>query len=124
MLLLPDLINRIIGAAIEVHRNLGPGMLEKTYESCLAKEFSLRGISFQRQVRLPVEYKGMSVHSGYRVDMIVEKQVIIEIKAVDRVLPVHVSQLISYLRFSKLRVGFVMNFNVRVLKDGLFRRVL
>ena len=114
----------ILGAAIEVHRHLGPGLLESAYEECLCPELQLRNIAFARQVPLPVEYKGSRVDCGYRIDLIVENQVILELKAIEKILPVHEAQLLSYLRLTGKRVGLLINFFVPVLKNGIVRRVL
>lgn len=114
----------IIGAAIEVHRNLGPGLLESAYEVCLAKELAGRNVPFLRQVELPVVCKGERLDAGFRMDLLVAEAVIVEIKAVEKVLPVHESQLLTYLRLAQKRVGLLINFNVPILKDGIMRRVL
>ena len=114
----------IIGAAIEVHRELGPGLLESTYEACLAYELTQRGLKVERQKPLPVVYKRLKLDIGYRVDLLVEDRVIVELKAVDRLEPIHESQLLSYLRLSRCKVGLLINFNVRVLRDGLKRLIL
>ena len=119
-----SLTEQVIGAAIEVHRVLGPGLLESTYEACLVHELGLRGISALRQVPLPVEYKGARVECGYRIDVLVEGQVIVELKAVNKSTPIDESQLITYLKLSGHRRGLLINFNVRLLKDGLMRRVV
>jgi GxxExxY protein len=119
-----DLTEAIIGAAIEVHRALGPGLLESAYEECLAYELNLRGLEVLRQVDLPVSYKGVELDCGYRMDLLVENTVVVEIKAVDEIHPVHEAQLLTYLRLSKMRVGLIINFNVGVLKNGIVRRVL
>ncbi len=119
-----DLTHAIIGAAIEVHRELGPGLLESAYEACLAHELSLRGLSFQRQVELPVEYKGSLVDAGFRVDLIVEGRVIVEVKAVERMISVHEAQVLTYLRLTGRKVGLLINFNTRLLADGVKRLVL
>jgi GxxExxY protein len=119
-----ELTQAIIGAAIEVHRVLGPGLLESAYEECLCHELELRGLRFRRQIELPVVYKGVRLDCGYRMDVIVEETVVIEIKAVERILEVHEAQLISYLRLSGKEVGLLINFHVPVLKDGILRRVL
>ena len=120
-------INRItegiIGAAIEVHRALGPGLLESAYEQCLCHELSLRKFSFQRQVELPVKYKGVQLDCGYRMDVVVENAVIIELKTVEDLLPVHQAQLITYLKLYDRSIGLLINFNVPVLKDGIKRIV-
>lgn len=114
----------IIGASIDVHRELGPGLLESTYEACLAYELVQRGLKVERQKPLPVVYKGLKLDIGYRVDLLVEDRVIVELKAVDRLEPVHEAQLLSYLRLSGCKVGLLINFNVRVLRDGLKRLIL
>ena len=124
MLLEKELTNKIIGAAIEVHKALGPGLLESAYEKCLMKEFELSNISFKSQIELPLEYKGIRVDAGYRIDLIVERKVIIELKAVGSLIPVHEAQLLTYLKLTGIRVGMLMNFNVPVLKDGIKRMVL
>jgi GxxExxY protein len=124
-LLHEDLTERIIGAAIEVHRALGPGLLESAYEECLCHEFYLRGISFERQRPLPVQYKGVSLDCGYRLDLVVENKLILEIKCVERCLPVHEAQLLTYLKITGIRVGLILNFNVSLLiKGGVIRKVL
>ncbi|MBS0191234.1 MAG: GxxExxY protein [Planctomycetes bacterium] len=114
--------DKIIGAAIEVHRVLGPGLLESSYEACLAHELSKRGIPFRRQVELPVLYKGEQIDCGYRIDMLVQEVVVVELKSVDKVLPVHEAQLVTYLRLADLPLGLLLNFNVRLLKEGITRR--
>ena len=114
----------IIGAAIEVHRHLGPGLLESAYEECLCHELHLRGIGFRRQVALPVEYKGIKLDCGYRLDLIVNEEVVVEIKCIERVLPVHEAQLLTYIRLAGKQVGLLINFNVPVLTRGITRRVL
>jgi GxxExxY protein len=119
-----DLTERIIAAAIEVHRQLGPGLLESAYEECLCKEFTLRDISFERQKALPLEYKGLKLDCGYRMDIIVENKVILELKCIEAIAPVHEAQLLTYLRLSGLKVGLVINFYTAVLKDGIRRMVL
>lgn len=111
----------IIGALIEVHRALGPGLLESAYEACLCAELSLRGMRFARQQALGIDYKGLRVDCGYRVDVVVEGRVLLELKAVERLLPIHEAQVVTYLRLAKLPVGLLVNFNVLVLKTGLRR---
>ena len=111
----------IVGAAIEVHRRLGPGLLESTYESCLCRELSLRGISFRQEVPLPVHYRGLELDCGYRLDIVVEDSVIVEVKAVGKILPVHRAQLLTYLKLTNLRLGLLINFNVEVLRSGIYR---
>ena len=124
-LLHEELTEKIIGAAIEVHRALGPGLLESAYEECLCREFNLRGISFQRQVPLPVEYKGVKLDCGYRLDLIVQDAVVLELKCVEHTLPVHEAQLITYLKLTGKHVGIIINFNVATLvRGGIVRKVL
>ena len=118
------LTEQIIGAAIEVHRALGPGLLESAYEECLCIELGLRDIRFKCQVELPVHYKEHRADAGYRLDLVIEDAVIVEIKAVERLLPVHEAQLLTYLRLSGIATGLLLNFNVPVLKDGIRRMKL
>ena len=113
----------IIGAAIDVHRELGPGLLESAYESCLAYELNDRGLYVERQKELPVLYRGIAVDCGYRLDLLVEELVILELKAVDQLPPIHEAQLLSYLKLTRLRVGLLINFNVRRLTNGIKRLV-
>jgi GxxExxY protein len=121
---LNELTDAIIGAAMEVHRVLGPGLLESTYEMCLCRELSIRGIPFERQVPIPVEYKGVKLDCGYRADIVVDETILVEIKAIDSVLPIHDAQLLSYLKLGGWKIGLLINFNVELLKHGLRRRVL
>ena len=118
-----ELSNRIIGAAIEVHRILGPGLLESAYEECLCRELTLQNILFERQKSLPVTYKGIYLDCGYRLDILVEKLVIVELKTVEHIEPIHEAQLLTYLKLSDLWLGLLMNFNVPVLKEGIRRIV-
>ncbi|HXG08672.1 MAG TPA: GxxExxY protein [Gemmataceae bacterium] len=122
-----DELNRlseiIIGAAIAVHRELGPGLLESAYEACLEFELLDRGIKVERQKQQPVIYRGIKVDCGYRLDLLVEDLIILELKAVDQFHPIHEAQLISYLKLSGCKLGLLINFNVRVLKDGIKRLV-
>jgi GxxExxY protein len=111
----------IVGAAIEVHRQLGPGLLESTYETCLSRELFLRGIPLQRQVPLPVQYRGVHLDCGYRLDMIVNQSVIVEVKSLAKVLPIHRAQVLTYLRMTGYRLGLLINFNVEVLRSGIYR---
>ena len=120
---LDRLTETIIGVAIDVHRMLGPGLLESVYESCLSLELTARGLSIDRQRALPLIYKGTRLECAYRVDLVVENEVIIEIKAVEQLLPIHAAQLLSYLRLSNLRVGLLINFDVTALQRGI-RRVV
>lgn len=119
-----ELTERIIGAAMAVHRVLGPGLLESAYETCLAREFKLEGILFARQIELPITYRGETLNCGYRLDLLVEEKVIVELKSVEKIMPIHEAQLLSYLRLSGKRVGLLINFNVPVLKHGICRKVL
>jgi len=114
----------ILGAAIEVHRLLGPGLLESAYEECLCHELRLRELNFQRQVDLPVEYKGLKLNCGYKIDILVQDEVILELKAVEKLLPIHQAQLLTYLKLAHKRVGLLINFNVALLTQGIIRRVL
>ncbi|HUE99973.1 MAG TPA: GxxExxY protein [Anaerolineales bacterium] len=123
-LLEKDLTDKIIGAAIEVHRTLGPGLLESSYQVCLEYESTLKKMPFEHRVKLPVKYKGIELDAGYEIDLIYDKRVIVELKAVERVIPVHETQLLTYMRLTGIRVGLLINFNVPVLKDGIYRRVL
>ncbi len=118
------LTQQIIGAAIEVHRALGPGLLESAYEACLCRELSLRQIPFECQKQLPVSYKGIEVDCGYRLDLLVDGAVPVELKAVEQLLPVHEAQVLSYLRLGGWQVGLLVNFHVPVLKQGIKRIVL
>ncbi len=113
----------VIQAAMEVHRALGPGLLESAYEACLAFELAQRGLKVEQQKPLPVVYKEVRLDCGYRLDLLVEEKVIVEIKAIDQLLPVHYAQLLSYLKLSGCRVGLLINFNVKVLKNGIHRLV-
>jgi GxxExxY protein len=115
---------RVLAAAIEVHREIGPGLLEAAYEECLCCELALRGISFLRQVPLSVSYKGHKLDYGYRIDLLVEDLVVVELKAVEELHPLHTAQVLTYLQQSGKRVGLLLNFNVPVLTDGIRRLVL
>jgi len=119
-----EVTEAIIGAAIEVHRALGPGLLESAYEECLCRELTLRDIDFERQQELPIEYKGLRLDCGYRVDLLVAGTVVVELKAVEALLPLHEAQLLTYMRLGGWKVGLLVNFNVPVLKQGIRRRVL
>jgi GxxExxY protein len=111
----------IVGAAIEVHKRLGPGLLESAYETCLCRELYLRRIRFQQQVPLPIQYRGLNLDCGYRLDILVDRSVIIEVKAVAKVLPVHRAQVLTYLKLTGVRLGLLINFNVDVLRHGVYR---
>jgi len=117
------LSNQIIGAAIEVHKALGPGLLESAYEACLYHELTLRKIPVEQQVPLPLVYKGLKLDCGYRLDLLVDNLVILEIKSVESIDPIHEAQLLTYLRLSGLWLGLLINFNVPVLKNGIKRLV-
>jgi GxxExxY protein len=114
----------IIGAAIEVHRHLGPGLLESAYEECLCHELHLRGLDFSRQVALPLSYKGLNLDCGYKIDLVVQDQVVLELKSVEKLLPVHEAQLLTYMKLANKSVGLLINFNVPILTRGIVRRVL
>ena len=118
-----QITGEIIGAAIEVHRELGPGLLESSYEICLAREFELRGISFEFQMPLPMEYKGVRLDCGYRLDLLVSDAVIVEVKSVATLAPIHEAQVLTYLKLTGVKVGLLINFNGVVLKQGLRRLV-
>jgi GxxExxY protein len=119
-----DLTEQIIGAAIEVHRALGPGLLESAYEECLCHELRLRDLNFPRQVPLPVKHKSVTLDCGYRIDLIVEDAVILELKCVEHVLPVHEAQLLTYLKITRKRVGLILNFFTSTLaRGGIIRKV-
>jgi len=115
------LTGEVIGAAIEVHKTLGPGLLESAYEECLSRELDLRNISYERQKALPVDYKGVRLDCGYRLDLVVDARLILELKACDSLLPIHEAQLLTYLKLTGIKVGLIINFNVGVLKEGIKR---
>ena len=119
-----QLSNVVIGAAIDVHKTLGPGLLESVYETCLCHELGLRGIEHQQQLKLPVRYKGVVLDCGYRLDILVEDKLVIELKSVDRLLPIHDAQLLTYLKLGDWPLGIMFNFNVPMLRDGIKRKVL
>jgi GxxExxY protein len=119
-----ELSEAVIGLAMEVHRELGPGLLESAYEECLAYELTTHKYVFRRQVALPVRYKGVRLEVGYRMDLVIENSLVIELKALERLLPIHTAQMITYLRLSGMRKGLLMNFSAGALKDGLKRVVL
>ena len=121
---LNELTEAIIGSAMEAHRALGPGLLESTYEMCRSRELSIRGLRFQRQAPIAVEYKGIKLDCGYRADVVVEDLFLVEIKAIDSLLSIHEPQLLSYLKLGGWKIGLLINFNVELLKHGLRRRVL
>jgi GxxExxY protein len=119
-----QLTHEIIGASIEVHRNLGPGLLESAYRKCLRRELLLRGIPYRKEYPLPLEYKGIRLKCGYRVDILVGGAVAVEVKSIQALAPVHDAQLLTYLRLGGWRVGLLINFNVVVLKDGIHRKIM
>ena len=121
---LNQLTHEIIGASIEVHRNLGPGLLESAYRKCLRRELLLRGIPYRKEYPLPLEYKGIRLECGYRVDLLISGLVVVEIKSIEAIAPIHEAQLLTYLRLGGWNVGLLVNFNVVVLKNGICRRVL
>ena len=115
------LTQKVISCAVEVHKTLGPGLLESSYESCLLYELASSGLIAKSQVLLPINYKGVNIDAGYRLDILLPGQLIIELKSVDRLLPIHTAQLITYLKLSGVKVGLLLNFNVRFLRDGIKR---
>jgi GxxExxY protein len=117
------LSNQIIGAAIEVHKQLQPGLLESAYESCLAHELSLRNVPFERQAPVPVNYKGEHVDGGFRLDLWIDRLVVVELKAVEKVLPIHEAQILTYLKLTRCRLGLILNFNAHRLKFGGITRI-
>ena len=119
-----ELSNQVIGCALEVHRNLGPGLLESTYEQCLAYEMKVADMRFKLQHPLPVEYKGIKLDCGYRIDVFIEDRIIVELKSVDKILPIHQAQLLTYMKLAGISIGLLINFNVKYLKDGIKRMVL
>lgn len=124
MLVRSELTERVIGLAIEVHKQLGPGLLESVYEECLCFELAEAGVPFQRQVRVPIVYRDRLLDEGFRADIVVRDELILEIKSVERMLPVHEAQLLTYLRLTRHKIGLLMNFNMVRLKDGLKRFVM
>jgi GxxExxY protein len=119
-----ELSNKVIGCALEVHRNLGPGLLESTYEQCLAYEMKAAGMAFKLQYPLPVQYKRIKLDCGYRIDLLVNEAIIVELKSVDKILPIHQAQLLTYMKLAGISIGLLINFNVKYLKDGIKRMVL
>ena len=116
-----QLTNEVIGSAIEVHRNLGPGLLESTYEECMAFYLRQRGLTVERQLELPILYKGSQLEQNYRIDLLINNQVIIELKSVNKIEPIHDAQLLTYLKLANKRYGLLLNFNVPVMKQGIKR---
>ena len=121
---LEDLATALVDSAFKVHQTLGPGLLESVYESCVSIELSRRGISYERQAPMPLVYEGVNVNGGFRLDLLVEKSVVMEIKAVEKLLPIHQSQVLTYLKLANLRLGLLINFNVPMFKEGVKRIVL
>jgi GxxExxY protein len=119
-----ELSNTVLGCAIEVHRELGPGLLESTYEQCLAYELNRAKIPFQLQVALPVDYKQIRLDCGYRIDLFVDNSLIVEVKSIDQLLKIHEAQIVTYMKLAKVRVGLLINFNVELLRKGIRRFVL
>lgn len=119
-----ELSNKVLGCAIEVHRELGPGLLESTYEQCLAYDLNRAKIPFQLQVALPVDYKQIRLDCGYRIDLFVDNSLIVEVKSIDQLLKIHEAQILTYMKLTKVRVGLFINFNVELLKKGVRRFVL
>jgi len=121
---LNDVTDNIIGAAIEVHRTLGAGLLESIYEECLCYELDSRGVSYSKQHAVPIVYKGFELDAGYRLDLLVDDAVVVELKTVDKLLPIHDAQLLSYMKLVESQVGLLINFNVPYLRQGIKRKVL
>ena len=119
-----ELSNVVIGAAIEVHQHLGPGLLETAYHQCLAQELSLRDIAYETEKPIPLEYKGINLDCGYRLDFLIESKLILELKAVEKALPIHEAQMITYLKLTKCKLGLIFNFNAAVLREGIKRIAL
>ncbi len=119
-----ELSNKVIGCAIEAHKNLGPGLLESAYERCLSYELTAAGLRHETQKELPLEYKGLKLDSGYRIDLVIENEIVVEIKSVDKILPIHEAQILTYMKLAGIKVGLLINFNVTKLKDGIKRFVL
>lgn len=117
------LSSNIIGAAIEVHKTIGPGLLESAYHRCLCHELRLRGLSFESEKPLPVYYKGQRLDCGYRLDIVVENSIILELKSCEKIEPIHKAQLLTYLKLSGLNLGLLLNFNVPIMRDGIVRMV-
>lgn len=114
----------VIGAAVDVHRAMGPGLLESVYEACLAHEIVKRGLAVERQVEVPVQYDGIHLECGFRIDLLIDRKVIVELKAIERLLPIREAQLLTYLRLSRVRVGLLINFNSNILTQQIKRRVV
>ena len=117
------LSERVIGFAIQVHRELGPGLLESTYRTCLCYELNQAGIESFEEVQVPIKYKNISIDCAYRADIIVKNQLIVEVKHVEKIIPVHEAQLLTYLKHKNIKLGLLLNFNVKLLKDGIIRKI-
>jgi GxxExxY protein len=124
MLYHEELTEKLIASAIEVHRHLGPGLLESAYEECFCHELKLQSVTFERQKPLHLEYKGIKLDCGYRMDVVADDKAVVEIKCVEKIIPVHEAQLLTYLKLSGLKVGLIINFHTRFIKDGMKRLVL
>ena len=120
---LNHLSSETIGAAIEVHRNLGPGLLESAYESCLSWELRQRGFDVEKQVPVPIRYKGLTLDEGYRIDLLVEGKLLLELKSIDKVQPIHMAQVLTYLKMTGLKMALILNFNVLLMRSGIKRIV-
>jgi len=119
-----ELSNKIIGLALEVHKNLGPGLLESSYKQCLAYELNKAELGFNLEYEMPIKYKDVLISCGYRIDILIENKLIIELKSVDKIIPIHEAQILTYMKLSKVNIGLLINFNVKLLKDGIKRFVL
>jgi len=124
MIKFDDLSNKVIGLALDVHRELGPGLLESTYQQCLAYELSKANIKFEIEKEIPVKYKDVKLDCGYRIDLLVENKLILELKSVEKLLPIHEAQILTYMKLAKIKTGLLINFNVQMLKNGIKRFVL
>lgn len=123
-LIFSELSGKVIGAAIEVHKILGPGLLESSYQQCYARELSLNNIIFKLEQPLPITYKGIDLDCGYRIDVLIEDEIIVELKSIESIKPIHHAQLLSYMKLANIKQGFLINFNVELLKQGLKSFVL
>ena len=124
MIKFDELSNKVIGLAIDVHRELGPGLLESTYQQCLSYELSKNNIKFELEKELPVKYKDVVINCGYRIDLLIENKLILELKCVEKLVPIHEAQILTYMKLAKIKTGLLINFNVQMLKNGIKRFVL
>ena len=124
MLIDEELTESIIGAAIEVHKALGPGLLESAYRRCLAREFELRSLNYRMELPLPIIYKGLTLDCGYRMDFVIEEKIVLEVKSVEKLIPIHEAQLLTYLKLSGHKIGLMINFNSAVIRNSFIRRIL